>query len=510
MSTSDERLRMAASILDFEARRDRQGRLQIYKLPPGDGGGTYEVAGINDRYHPQEAEQLAALINAGRYDEAEQQAKEIIATYTDFVTRWTTSAAVECYLRDCGFNRGPRGAARILQRAVGAVDDGIVGNKTLALVAEQEQRPLDLLRAMRGAREQYERDVAHRDESSKFWKGLVNRWNKALEVARSFLPAGLVAALDMAAEAAPAPFDASQAAIANAMAAGNPPSGAVPTATLFMSSNPVLSAPQTPVTLPALRIGSQGDLVRAWQSFLTGQGFDPGGLDGFFGDKTAAATQAFQSKFGLTADGVAGRQTLMKAMTLGFELIQEPAADITGSNFPPRPNFPPLENTAARQAVFGRFDFVPQPEPGNPENIRILGTWEQDNIIMVALPQLRLALGAGAPAGMQFHRMAADQLKGMWAEWQASNLLNRILSFDGSFVPRFIRGSTTNLSNHAFGSAFDINADENTLGARPPLVGERGSTRELVPIANKWGFYWGGHFGSRPDGMHFEIAFLKQ
>src|SRR3954453_23469832 len=103
MSASDERLRMAASILNFEARRDDQGRLKIYKLPIEDGGGSYEVAGINERYHPQEAEHLASLINSGRFDEAEEQAKEIIATYTDLVTRWTESAAIECYLRDCAF-----------------------------------------------------------------------------------------------------------------------------------------------------------------------------------------------------------------------------------------------------------------------------------------------------------------------------------------------------------------------------------------------------------------------
>jgi hypothetical protein len=31
--------------------------------------------------------------------------------------------------------------------------------------------------------------------------------------------------------------------------------------------------------------------------------------------------------------------------------------------------------------------------------------------------------------------------------------------------------------------------------------------RELVPIANAFGFYWGGHFGAgRVDGMHFEVA----
>ena len=45
---------------------------------------------------------------------------------------------------------------------------------------------------------------------------------------------------------------------------------------------------------------------------------------------------------------------------------------------------------------------------------------------------------------MQFHRAAAEQLKGLWAEWEEANLLSRILSFDGSFAPRFIRGSRTN------------------------------------------------------------------
>ncbi|MGH8628263.1 MAG: M15 family metallopeptidase [Gammaproteobacteria bacterium] len=27
----------------------------------------------------------------------------------------------------------------------------------------------------------------------------------------------------------------------------------------------------------------------------------------------------------------------------------------------------------------------------------------------------------------------------------------------------------------------------------------------MVPIANAFGFFWGGHF-SRRDGMHFEVA----
>jgi len=66
------------------------------------------------------------------------------------------------------------------------------------------------------------------------------------------------------------------------------------------------------------------------------------------------------------------------------------------------------------------------------------------------------------------------------------------------------------LSNHAFGSAFDINASFNALGVEPARVGDRGCVRELVTIANDHGFYWGGHFAKRPDGMHFEVANIQE
>jgi hypothetical protein len=324
VSTADERLRMAESIVNFEARRDAQGRLRIYKLPAGDGGGTYEVAGINDRYHPTEAAQLAALINAGRYDDAEKEAQEIIATYTDFVLRWTDVSAVECYLRDTGFNRGPRGAARILQRAIGVPDNGSLSANDIMSV--KQAQPDSLLKSLRQAREGYERDVAHRDESSPFWKGLVNRWNKALAFARTFLPAA-ASAPEAGADGPQedAPFSASEAVVAEAISnTSQPVPGASPIAAF--SSGPTLLPAQSTVSIAALRQGSQGDTVRAWQSFLTGQGFDPGGLDGVFGDKTSVATKAFQSKCGVASDGIAGRQTILKAMELGFELIEEPAS----------------------------------------------------------------------------------------------------------------------------------------------------------------------------------------
>jgi len=177
---------MAAAILGFEARRDKEGHLAVYDLPEGDGGGRYEVAGINERYNKETVDVLVSLIRQHRYDQAERLATEFIAQDTDRVGAWSSVPAIEFYLRDSVFNRGTGGGARILQRALGTTDDGVVGPKTQQLESAAERDPAALLAKLRTAREQYERDVVHRNESNKFWKGLVNRWNKALEVAKTF------------------------------------------------------------------------------------------------------------------------------------------------------------------------------------------------------------------------------------------------------------------------------------------------------------------------------------
>jgi peptidoglycan hydrolase-like protein with peptidoglycan-binding domain len=496
MSTPEQRMQMARQIVDFEARRDKKGHLQVYKLPADDGGGRYEVAGINERDNKEVCDHLVDLIEAGKYDEAEELATEFIASDTDVVIAWSRLPAIEFYLRDSVFNRGHAGAAKILQMALGVEPDGVVGPRTRAVLAVAERDPDRLLNDLRAARERYEHDVVGRDARSKFWKGLVNRWDNALKFARTFLPVAPTPAqpvlMTMAAMAS-----ATLAARGDADLIYAPVSdGTMPTADLALP-------------LPALRLGSRGAMVKAWELFLVGEKLDPGEPDGIFTDKTEDATRAFQTKAKIESDGVVGRQTLRKALEYGFELMEEPAVGDTGSNFPPRPSFPPLVSNVQRQAIFGSYAYVSDPQPRNPEHIRILGTWEQDNIVDVPIPQLKkTAMGPRAPSSIRFHRLGAAQLQGLWKEWEGAKLLDRVLSFAGGFEPRFVRGSRTTLSNHSFGSAFDINAEWNARGHRLALVGEKGSTRELVAIANKWGFWWGGHF-TTPDGMHFEIAVLK-
>src|SRR5262249_12703561 len=151
-----------------------------------------------------------------------------------------------------------------------------------------------LLAKLRAAREQYERDVARRDETSKFWKGLVNRWNKAIDVAKTF-----------------------------PMTTTAPPLLSPTPATSLISAG-VSDSPRgdalSPATLSALRVGMSGPRVMAWQTFLAGQEFDPGVIDGTFGEHTRDATIAFQRKSKLVADGIGGRETLLKAASQGLEL----------------------------------------------------------------------------------------------------------------------------------------------------------------------------------------------
>lgn len=186
------RQRMGKAITLAEARRDGQGNLAVYYLPANDGGGAYEVAGINVRYHPVEAAKLKALIEAGLYRQAEDFVGEFTAAYTDVADLWTSSWGIEFYLRDCVFNRGPKGAAKILQRAllirgdtVGPDGvDGDVGPNTMAAIGRQESDIETMLTALRKAREDYEReDVGYR---ANFWRGLINRFDNALIVARQF------------------------------------------------------------------------------------------------------------------------------------------------------------------------------------------------------------------------------------------------------------------------------------------------------------------------------------
>ena len=112
------RLEMTQKIVNFEARRNKQGFIQIYRLPSNDGGGEVEYAGINSKYHPEALNHIQSLLKEKRYEDAEWYACRYIGTYTDPVALWDNDRGVQFFLRDTAWNRGVTGAAKILQIAV--------------------------------------------------------------------------------------------------------------------------------------------------------------------------------------------------------------------------------------------------------------------------------------------------------------------------------------------------------------------------------------------------------
>lgn len=254
--------------------------------------------------------------------------------------------------------------------------------------------------------------------------------------------------------------------------------------------------------MKAIKKGDKGAEVKKWQFFLYGQGFTEVRADGDFGDYTHNASIAFQTQNGLVANGVVDNSTYLKAMQFGFQLIDDLRENVheDTSGWPAPPDFKPLSQSQLH-SMFGRIEFTIKPDNSS---INIINGWKEQNLVTVEIPQIK-GLPPYNTNKITVHKIVADQFINLFKAWENAGLLPLILSFDGSFNPRLIRGSSTSLSNHAFGVAIDINVHWNGLGVTPALKGQKGSVRELVPVANSFGFYWGGHF-MRKDGMHFEIA----
>jgi replication initiation and membrane attachment protein DnaB len=75
---------------------------------------------------------------------------------------------------------------------------------------------------------------------------------------------------------------------------------------------------------------------------------------------------------------------------------------------------------------------------------------------------------------------------------------------DWGYAFRQTRGSDRILSNHASGTAIDLNAIKHPLGKSNTFNKEQRNTINL--LITKYGLTWGGNYKRRKDDMHFEIA----
>ena len=74
---------------------------------------------------------------------------------------------------------------------------------------------------------------------------------------------------------------------------------------------------------------------------------------------------------------------------------------------------------------------------------------------------------------------------------------------DWGYAYRPIRGTTVHLSNHASGTAIDLNATKHPLGASGTFT--KAQERTIRQLCAQYGLRWGGDYEVRKDEMHFEI-----
>jgi hypothetical protein len=73
------------------------------------------------------------------------------------------------------------------------------------------------------------------------------------------------------------------------------------------------------------------------------------------------------------------------------------------------------------------------------------------------------------------------------------------------YAERSIRGASSTVSNHASGTAIDLNAPRHPLGARGTFSASQRAELERLLKLCEGTVRWGGHYRSRADEMHLEI-----
>jgi len=132
----------AMKTVDFEARKDKDGNPTIYELPAGDMGGKYEVAGINDKYHPEAFARISALPPQERAGAAAKYIQGYTAPLVQKLPQ-----AIQPFAQDMAFNRGLGGATKYFQQGLNQLGqkidvDGGLGPKTLSAMSKVDPKLL--------------------------------------------------------------------------------------------------------------------------------------------------------------------------------------------------------------------------------------------------------------------------------------------------------------------------------------------------------------------------------
>lgn len=165
----------------------------------------------------------------------------------------------------------------------------------------------------------------------------------------------------LAALTTPEPTQTVAAEVASASATPEPITTSKPTPvpTVAISPNP---------DYKTIYMGDKGDRVRELQEKLAAYGYYIGKIDGRYGNQTRDAVQKFQYNHGLTADGIAGKNTLTVLYDSNQVRPADPVATTTPDSGSIRVAITPSGSTpepivAATTAPTFAPTFTPEPEP---------------------------------------------------------------------------------------------------------------------------------------------------
>lgn len=268
------------------------------------------------------------------------------------------------------------------------------------------------------------------------------------------------------------------------------------------------------------------------QTALRRHGVSPGPLDGVCGRRTISAIEHFQSKFLTRPDGRVDAhgpswRRLEKPIVAPPVRSHTPSAPVTArSPVPPVPLSPVNGRDAPAPAMthpesYWRQD-TPLPAPGtvnrglvspsSAEQVARFGGMpsahmsQQDKPVTNPVLLGLMATESVGPFRATGLKIALASLRSIFAEVKRELPdLYPLISKAGMQVNRLQRGSTTKVSNHAWGSAIDL-----IIAGKLVPFGAPNSCRgldALVPYFNRAGWYWGGGYRrARADAMHFECG----
>ena len=253
------------------------------------------------------------------------------------------------------------------------------------------------------------------------------------------------------------------------------------------------------------------------QHLLLQQGLAIGRADGQCGPRTIAGITTFQAGFLRHPDGLVepGGKTLQRLSLVGFK----PA---TTNKVTPKVTSPQAIKQAVPSEITGSITrLVPRSSLGtlNPGLKAVSNTYMIEKLgkpresfssdcqpITSARLKKYIQTTSVGPFKVEGLKPAVDSLQAIMSEILIKHPdIYSALGSAGMLCCRYVRGSTTSISNHSWGSAIDLKLNGVLDQRGDPGVTVQYGLSVIAPIFNNHGWYWGAAFRTE-DAMHFEVS----